>query len=73
MEEELLQKLGRIHSCEQVFRSYDILREAGFENVNLDLMFGIPGQTLAQWRRSLQEIIQLGPEHLSAYEVIYEE
>lgn len=73
MDEELLQKLGRIHSREQVFRSYDILREAGFENINLDLMFGIPGQTLEQWRCSLREIIGLGPEHLSAYEVIYED
>src|SRR5215207_4042288 len=73
LDEQLLDRLGRIHSREMVFRSYDILRAAGFENVNLDLMFAIPGQTLEVWNSTLDEVIALGSEHLSCYEVIYEE
>lgn len=69
----LLERLGRIHTPEQVFRSYDLLRRAGFENVNLDLMFGIPGQSLASWETTLREVLAMGSEHLSCYEVIYEE
>jgi coproporphyrinogen III oxidase-like Fe-S oxidoreductase len=56
-----------------VFKSFDILRTAGFDNVNLDLMFAIPGQTMAVWRETLAEALSLGSEHLSCYEVIYEE
>ena len=56
-----------------VFKSFDILRQAGFDNVNLDLMFAIPGQTLEIWRDTLNEAIAMGSEHLSSYEVIYEE
>lgn len=73
LDEHLLEKLGRIHSREQVFKSFDILRAADFDNVNLDLMFAIPGQTMEIWRDTLREIIALGSEHLSSYEVIYEE
>jgi oxygen-independent coproporphyrinogen-3 oxidase len=69
----LLERLGRIHTREMVFKSFDILRKAGFENVNLDLMFAIPGQTLDVWRDTLAEAMALGSEHLSCYEVIYEE
>ena len=69
----LLETLGRVHSAAQARRSYEILREAGFDNVNLDLMFGIPGQTLAQWRESLSETIALQPDHISAYCLTYEE
>jgi len=72
-DEQLLDRLGRIHSRDMVFKSYEILRRAGFENLNLDLMFAIPGQTLEIWRSSLHEALALGPEHLSSYEVIYEE
>src|SRR5436190_10335893 len=70
---ELLDRLGRVHSREMVFKSFDVLRQAGFDNVNLDLMFAIPGQTLEMWRDTLTEAIALGSEHLSSYEVIYEE
>lgn len=69
----LLERLGRIHTREMVFSSYDALRRAGFENINLDLMFAIPGQTLAGWRDTLGEAMAFGSEHLSCYEVIYEE
>lgn len=73
LDEKLLDRLGRIHSREMVFKSFDTLRSAGFDNVNLDLMFAIPGQTMEIWRATLAEAIAFGSEHLSCYEVIYEE
>lgn len=73
LDEALLDRLGRIHSREMVFKSFDTLRQAGFDNLNLDLMFAIPGQTMAVWQATLNEAIALGSEHLSSYEVIYEE
>jgi oxygen-independent coproporphyrinogen-3 oxidase len=73
LNQPLLERLGRIHSRAMVFKSFDILRKAGFENVNLDLMFAIPGQTLEVWRQTLKEAMAMGSEHLSSYEVIYEE
>lgn len=69
----LLERLGRIHSRDMVFRSFDILRSAGFDNVNIDLMFAIPGQTMECWQATLAEAAALQCEHLSSYEVIYEE
>ena len=73
LDEPLLERLGRIHTREMVFQSFDILRRAGFDNLNLDLMFAIPGQTLEIWRATLAEALALGSEHLSTYEVIYED
>ena len=73
LDEKLLERLGRIHTREMVFKSFDTLRAAGIENLNLDLMFAIPGQTMEIWRATLKEAIALGSEHLSSYEVIYEE
>src|SRR2546430_6469268 len=69
----LLEKLGRVHSRQMVFKSFEILRKAGFDNLNLDLMFAIPGQTRSIWQETLGEAMALGSEHLSCYEVIYEE
>ncbi len=73
LDEALLDRLGRIHTREMVFKSFDILRRAGFDNLNLDLMFAIPGQTMEIWRATLTEALALGSEHLSTYEVIYED
>jgi oxygen-independent coproporphyrinogen-3 oxidase len=73
LDEKLLDRLGRIHSREQVFKSFDILRAAGFANINLDLMFAIPTQTMEIWHASLDEIFAMQSEHLSSYEVIYED
>ena len=73
LDENLLDRLGRVHTRQMAFRSFDILRRAGFDNLNLDLMFAIPGQTLEVWRQTLNEATALGSEHLSSYEVIYEE
>src|SRR5277367_2507739 len=73
LDEKLLDRLGRIHSREMVFKSFDILRHAGFENLNLDLMFAIPTQTMEIWRATLNEAMAMQSEHLSSYEVIYED
>jgi oxygen-independent coproporphyrinogen III oxidase len=73
LDEKLLDRLGRIHSRQMVFKSFDILRAAGFDNVNLDLMFAIPTQTMEIWRATLNEAIAMQSEHLSSYEVIYED
>lgn len=68
-----LQLLGRIHTYEQFLKSYDLLRKAGFENVNVDLMSGLPMQKFADWEYSLKKIVALRPEHISAYSLIIEE
>jgi putative oxygen-independent coproporphyrinogen III oxidase len=68
-----LARLGRVHTGEQALRSYWILREAGFDNVNLDFIFGIPGQTLETWLSTLDKAISLHPDHISAYCLTYEE
>ena len=73
LDEALLDRLGRVHSRAMVFQSFDVLRQAGFDNVNIDLMFAIPGQTMEVWRATLAEALAMGSEHLSSYEVIYEE
>jgi oxygen-independent coproporphyrinogen-3 oxidase len=70
---DLLKILGRVHDADQVRRSFAILRAAGFDNLNLDLIYGIPGQTLAQWEDSLAHTAALRPEHISAYCLTYEE
>jgi oxygen-independent coproporphyrinogen-3 oxidase len=70
---ELLKTLGRVHSGPQARRSYEILREAGVGNVNLDLIFGVPGQTRGQWLESIRQTISLAPDHISAYCLTYEE
>ncbi len=69
----LLALLGRDHSAAQAEASFALLRRAGFENLNIDLMFGLPGQTLAQWRETLRRAIALEPDHVSAYCLTYEE
>jgi oxygen-independent coproporphyrinogen-3 oxidase len=73
LHEPLLERLGRIHSRHMVFKSFDILRNSGFHNLNVDLMFAIPGQTPQVWRETLNEALALQSQHLSCYEVIYEE
>lgn len=72
-DDELLQLLGREHSAAQAEASFELLRRTGFENLSIDLMFGLPGQTLAQWETTLQRAIALQPDHLSAYCLTYEE
>ncbi len=70
---EELKMLGRIHSYEEFLQSYQWAREAGFSNINIDLMFAIPGQTVEAWRQHLRQVAELNPEHISAYSLIIEE
>jgi len=73
LEDSLLLTLGRIHTAETALATYRALRAAGFDNLNLDLMFGLPGQTLEQWRTTLARAIDLQPEHFSTYCLSFEE
>ncbi len=68
-----LRRLGRIHTWEEFLEGFRQAREAGFSNINVDLMSGIPGQTLVSWETSLRKTAELGPEHISAYSLILEE
>ncbi len=68
-----LQRLGRIHSFEQFLENYKSARNAGFSNINIDLMSALPGQNVESYRRTLEKVLALSPEHLSAYSLIIEE
>ena len=65
--------LGRIHRFEEVKETVEHLRKAGIRNINLDLMSGIPGQTVQSWEDSLRSVLELAPEHISAYSLIVED
>lgn len=65
--------LGRIHTYEEFLDSYRLARDAGFSNINVDLMSAIPGQTYDGWIGNLRTVAELGPEHISAYSLIVEE
>lgn len=70
---EELKLLGRIHTYEEFLESYQLARECGFDNINVDLISAIPKQTLASWEETLSKVIALNPEHISAYSLIVEE
>jgi oxygen-independent coproporphyrinogen-3 oxidase len=72
-DDDLLKLLGREHNAKQGEESFDIFRDAGFSNINVDLMFGLPGQTIQQWRSTLERTVALMPEHISTYCLTYEE
>lgn len=67
-----LQLLGRIHTYAEFFQSYNLARECGFDNINIDLISAIPGQTVSSWERTLRKAAELKPEHISAYSLIVE-
>ncbi len=69
----LLKTLGRIHTYEQFLETYTWAREAGFQNINVDIMSGLPGQTLIQYEDTLRKVTALDVEHISAYSLIVEE
>src|SRR5437773_897255 len=71
--DHLLRLLGREHNARQAEESFHLLRAAGFFNINVDLMFGLPGQTIENWRSTLEKTIALQPDHVSAYCLTYEE
>ena len=68
-----LNLLGRIHDFPQFLQTYEMAREAGFANINVDLMSAIPSQTVSSWQDTLQKVLKLSPEHISAYSLIIEE
>ena len=68
-----LQILGRIHSFDEAKQAVQMARNAGFENINLDFMYGLPGQTVEQWKYTLQNAMALEPQHLSLYQLKIEE
>lgn len=65
--------LGRIHTYDEFLKSYQRVRLAGFDNVNVDLMSALPGQTVESWEKTLKKVLMLKPEHISAYSLIIEE
>ncbi len=66
-DDEMLKKLGRPHNFAQAVGAYNRIRKAGFRNVSVDLMYGLPGQTLLQWQETLDTVLRLLPEHISCY------
>ena len=72
-DDDLLKLLGREHTAAQAEASFQLLRQAGFENISIDLMFGLPNQSIEQWTTTLQKTISLRPDHISAYCLTYEE
>lgn len=72
-DDQELKCLGRIHTWEEFLDTYQAARRAGFENINIDLMSALPGQTEASWESTLKKVLALKPEHISAYSLIVEE
>ena len=70
---ELMNELGRKHGPEKVYKAYDLIREIDFESVNLDLIFGTPGQSLQMWEKDMEKAVKLKPDHLSTYCLTFEE
>src|SRR4051812_8522812 len=75
LDDRMLKKLGRIHSAEGAIESYRLARKAGFRNINLDFIYGLPGQDLAHLDSMLDRLLEVDPlpEHLSCYSLIFEE
>ena len=71
--DEELQMLGRMHTYKDFLNTYHLLRDKGFNNLNIDLISAIPGQTLESWKKTLSTVAELEPEHISAYSLIVEE
>lgn len=71
--DQLLSTVGRVHTARQAREAIERLRKAGFENLNLDLMFGLPGQDMTMWQTSIEEALSYSPEHLSLYGLMLEE
>lgn len=69
----LLKGIGRIHTFEAFEDNYNLARSVGFNNINIDMMFGLPNQSVKDWTDSLEEVAKLNPEHISAYSLIIEE
>ena len=72
-QEDTLKLLHRRHTAQQAIDAFQRCRKAGFQNISIDLMYGLPGETLDTWKKNLLQVIALHPEHISAYHLIYEE
>ncbi len=72
-DDEELKKLGRIHTWEEFTDNFYLARSCGFSNINVDLMSALPGQTVDSWKRTMEKVTALNPEHISAYSLIIEE
>ena len=70
--DEILHKIGRIHTYKEFVNNYNLARDVGFLNISVDLMFGIPFQSLKDWDNSLHDIVKLNPEHISTYSLTIE-
>jgi oxygen-independent coproporphyrinogen-3 oxidase len=73
LHDEVLKLFGRVHSVAQSFEAYDAARSAGATDVNVDMIYAVPDQSAEQWGRDLQRVIDLRPDHLSAYNLTFEE
>lgn len=73
LNDNLLKSIGRIHSSEDFYNSYNLLRNMGIDNINVDLMFGLPNQSVKDVEDTLDKVIELGVEHISFYGLILEE
>lgn len=71
--DKLLKKIGRIHTFDEFLENYNLARKVGFDNINVDLMYGLPNLTIKDWKNTLEKICELKPEHVSAYSLIIEE
>ena len=71
-DDKLLSFLGRLHSSNDCIKTYENARKAGFENINADLIFDIPGQTVERWKQDLKKLVNLDPEHISTYSLTVE-
>ena len=72
-DDDILRKIGRIHKYDDFLQTYNMAREVGFKNINVDLMLALPGQTVLKLKQGLKQIIALKPEHISLYSLILEE
>lgn len=72
-QEPILKLLQRRHTARQAIEAFQECRKAGFQNISIDLMYGLPGETSASWEQDLAQALSLHPEHISAYHLIYEE
>jgi len=66
-DDEILKGMGRVHSREEIIKSFELAREAGFNNINLDVMFGVPGHDMKKWEDTVKTLLTLNPEHISLY------
>ena len=73
MDDATLWEIGRIHTVDEAIQSYELARGVGFDNINLDLIFAVPNQTVEEWKACLKEVISLQPEHISACSLMIEE